>query len=247
MRAVPGVPRPRSSRRRCLRRPSLPRRQRRRPSSPPEGETPCRPTTDVGAEATTVNLAVLRGVCPNPPEVRVLESGRRLASLALRTPRSRAHARRRSRSRCGSRPPGSRRSSAGEELVVVGAVHRRFFQTATGSAAKAEVEASVRRPGDPPAPRDGVASRRGRARGSRLTGPTPPARPTTRPAGRHARRWASSARSRGARPRPYDVSPASRDGPRHWRSASQPARHRGRDGRADVQRRETRPRDRRDH
>jgi hypothetical protein len=32
--------------------------------------------------------------------------------------------------------------SPGEELVVVGAVHRRFFRTATGSAAKAEVEAS---------------------------------------------------------------------------------------------------------
>ncbi len=92
-------------------------------------------------ESNTVNRAILRGVCSNTPEVRILESGRRLASLALRT-----------------RGPGARATSvpvtvweppawlegvdAGEELVVVGTVHRRFFKTATGSAAKAEVEAS---------------------------------------------------------------------------------------------------------
>jgi hypothetical protein len=91
--------------------------------------------------SATVNLAVLRGVCPNPPEVRMLGSGRRLATLALRT-----------------HGPGARATSVpvtvweppawleavgpGEELVVVGSVHRRFFRTATGSAAKAEVEAS---------------------------------------------------------------------------------------------------------
>ena len=99
------------------------------------------PATAETSEPTTVNLAVLRGVCPSPPEIRVLESGRRLASLALRT-----------------HGPGVRATSVpvtvwdppawletiadGEELVVVGAVHRRFFRTASGSAAKAEVEAS---------------------------------------------------------------------------------------------------------
>jgi single-strand DNA-binding protein len=97
-------------------------------------------------EPTTVNLAVLRGVCPNPPEVRVLESGRRLATLALRThgpnPRG-AGARATSVPVTVWEPPAWLEEVApGEELVVVGAVHRRFFRTATGSAAKAEVEAS---------------------------------------------------------------------------------------------------------
>ncbi|HZP30479.1 MAG TPA: single-stranded DNA-binding protein [Acidimicrobiia bacterium] len=99
------------------------------------------PSTADAPESATVNVAVLRGVCPNPPDVRVLESGRRLGSLALRT-----------------HGPGARATSVpvtvwdpptwletlagGEELVVVGAVHRRFFRTPTGSAAKAEVEAT---------------------------------------------------------------------------------------------------------
>src|SRR5262245_47237985 len=99
--------------------------------------TAARSTEAAEPETTTVNLAVLRGGCPNPPDGRVLESGRRLASLALRT-----------------HGPGARATSvpvtvweppawledvgAGEELVIVGAVHRRFFKTATGSAAKAE-------------------------------------------------------------------------------------------------------------
>jgi hypothetical protein len=99
-------------------------------------------TTDVQeTEATTVNLAVLRGVCSNAPEVRVLESGRRLASLALRThgPGARAT----SVPVTVWEPPAWLESvDAGEELVVVGAVHRRFFKTATGLAAKAEVEAA---------------------------------------------------------------------------------------------------------
>ena len=99
------------------------------------------PSSADESEPTTVNVAVLRGICPNPPEVRVLESGRRLASLAVRThgPGARAT----SVPVTVWEPPAWLEEVApGEELVVVGAVHRRFFRTATGSAAKAEVEAS---------------------------------------------------------------------------------------------------------
>jgi len=35
---------------------------------------------------TTVNLGVLCGPCSAPPELRVLESGTRLATLAIRCP-----------------------------------------------------------------------------------------------------------------------------------------------------------------
>ena len=91
--------------------------------------------------APTVNLAVLRGVCSTPPEVRRLASGRRVAALSVRT-----------------RGPGVNATSVpvsisepaawieeldtGDEVVVIGLVHRRFFRTAQGTpGARAEVEA----------------------------------------------------------------------------------------------------------
>ncbi len=101
---------------------------------------PARSNEAIEDVSATVNVAVLRGPCSTAPELRVLGSGRRLASLSLRT-----------------HGPGAKATSvpvtvwdppawlegvdAGEELVVVGTVHRRFFKTATGAGAKAEVEA----------------------------------------------------------------------------------------------------------
>lgn len=88
-----------------------------------------------------MNLVVVRGECAGPPEVRELESGRRLASLSVRI-----------------RAEGVRTSSVpvtvwepaawiedlrdGAEIVVVGTVRRRFFRRATGGAAtRVDVEA----------------------------------------------------------------------------------------------------------
>lgn len=89
-----------------------------------------------------INLVVIRGECAAPPEVRVLESGRRLASIAVRV-----------------RADGVRTSSVpvtvwepaawiedlpeGAEVVVVGGVRRRFFRTAAGGAGtRVDVEAA---------------------------------------------------------------------------------------------------------
>jgi single-stranded DNA-binding protein len=90
-----------------------------------------------------LNLSVLAGPCSGPPEVRELESGRRLASLAVRVPSSNGKA--------TSVPvtvwePAAwvETLDAGDEVIVVGRVHRRFFRTAVGATgARVEVEADV--------------------------------------------------------------------------------------------------------
>lgn len=92
-------------------------------------------------EPTRLNLVVVRGECSGPPELRELESGRRLAAVSVRAP-----------------GPDGRSTSVpvtvwepatwveelveGADVVVVGAVRRRFFRTAIGgSAARVDVEA----------------------------------------------------------------------------------------------------------
>ena len=96
-----------------------------------------------------VNVAVVWGVCSTEPEVRELDSGRRLASLSIRV-------------KTGDEPATSvpvtvweppawvETVTAGDELVVIGHIRRRFFQTAAGGrGAKVEVEAeSLARGGD---------------------------------------------------------------------------------------------------
>jgi len=89
-----------------------------------------------------INLTVLRGECSAGAEVRELDSGRRLATVPLRVRR-------------GAEPATSvpvtvwdppawlEAVDAGDELVVLGRVRRRFFQTASGLGAKVEVEAYV--------------------------------------------------------------------------------------------------------
>ncbi len=98
---------------------------------------------DAGTPAppAELNLVVVRGECSGPAELRELESGRRLAALSVRAP-----------------GPDGRATSVpvtvwepatwvedlaeGADVIVVGAVRRRFFRTAGGGAAtRVDVEA----------------------------------------------------------------------------------------------------------
>ena len=103
-----------------------------------------------------LNLAVIWGVCSAPPEIRTLESGSRVASLAVRTPAS-ASTPRRGRAASGATPAATsvpvtvwdppawvETLDTGDAVVVVGSVRRRFFATRAGArGAKAEVEAAT--------------------------------------------------------------------------------------------------------
>jgi single-strand DNA-binding protein len=95
------------------------------------------------AEQPTVNLAVVLGPCSSAPDIRELESGRRIASISVR-----AH---------GTGPQATsvpvtvwdppawiEELEEGDPVVVVGCVRRRFFQSAAGfRGAKSEVEAKL--------------------------------------------------------------------------------------------------------
>jgi single-stranded DNA-binding protein len=112
------------------------------------------PDADFVAEVG-LNLAVIWGTCSAPPEIRTLESGSRVASLAVRTPASATTTRRgRAAGTAGTAtsvpvtvwdpPAWVETLDAGDAVVVVGAVRRRFFATRTGArGAKAEVEAAT--------------------------------------------------------------------------------------------------------
>ena len=95
------------------------------------------------SEDVGVNVSVLAGPCSGPPEVRELESGRRLASLAVRVPSTNGRAT--SVPVTVWEPPAWVETiDAGDPVVVVGRVHRRFFRTAVGATgARVEVEAEV--------------------------------------------------------------------------------------------------------
>jgi hypothetical protein len=90
-----------------------------------------------------LNVSVLAGPCSAVPEVRELESGRRLASLAVRVPS--ANGRATSVPVTVWEPPAWVETLAADDpVVVVGRVHRRFFRTATGATgARVEVESEV--------------------------------------------------------------------------------------------------------
>ena len=114
-------------------------------------ETPgCAEAATAGDPVGGLNLAVLWGRCSAGVEIRTLESGRRVASFAVRTPAG-APPRRRSGGREAAtsvpvtvwEPPAWLEAvEADDPLVVVGTVRRRFFATqAGGRGAKAEVEA----------------------------------------------------------------------------------------------------------
>jgi hypothetical protein len=100
-------------------------------------------STDDTTTDTTVNLAVLRGVASSPAEVRVLRSGRRLATISVRVA---AHEGGATSVPVAVWDPAAwvEAIEADDPLVVVGALRRRFYQTANGvTGARVEVEASL--------------------------------------------------------------------------------------------------------
>lgn len=105
-------------------------------------------------EAPGLNLAVVWGCCSAGVDVRVLASGRRLASLSVRTragaPPRHGGSRERNRREGATSVPVTvwdppawlEGLEPGDPVVVVGSVRRRFFATqAGGRGTKAEVEA----------------------------------------------------------------------------------------------------------
>ncbi|MEX0666026.1 MAG: hypothetical protein WD598_14840 [Acidimicrobiia bacterium] len=98
-------------------------------------------TTDSDDSLPTVNLVVLRGVASAPPEIRKLTSGRRIATLSVRVHALDPGAT--SVPVAVREPPGWVEDlDEGAPIVVVGALRRRFFKTATGTTgARVEVEA----------------------------------------------------------------------------------------------------------
>jgi single-strand DNA-binding protein len=88
----------------------------------------------------SVNLAVVRGVCSSPAEVRVLPSGSTLVLLQVTTRTAGDQAI--SVPIVAWDPPASvSEFDVGDELVALGRVRRRFFRTAGGTASRVEIEA----------------------------------------------------------------------------------------------------------
>jgi hypothetical protein len=97
-----------------------------------DGETP----------AISVNVAVLCGACSGPPEVRALPSGSRLATFALRCPAGDGRAT--SVPVTVWDPPAWLDTvDAGDVLVVVGRMRRRFYQRPGGLGSRVDVEAEL--------------------------------------------------------------------------------------------------------
>ena len=77
------------------------------------------------------NLAVLTGELSSPPEIRLLDSGTRLAQLQVRV--REAHARSTNVPVTVWNPSDAVEAlDAGDEITVVGRVERRFFATRDG-------------------------------------------------------------------------------------------------------------------
>ena len=88
----------------------------------------------------SVNLVVVHGECSRPSDVRELESGTRLASLALRVPSDEGAATSVPVT-VWSPPTWVEDLDVGDEVVVLGAVRRRFYKTGAGTGARVDVEA----------------------------------------------------------------------------------------------------------
>jgi single-stranded DNA-binding protein len=100
-------------------------------------------TTTTDTDPRLVNLGVLCGPCSTAPEVRVLESGTRLATLAVRCPAGPA-ADERSTSvpvTVWNPPAWVDTLEAGEVIVVVGRLRRRFYQRPGGVGSRVDLEA----------------------------------------------------------------------------------------------------------
>jgi single-stranded DNA-binding protein len=100
-------------------------------------------TTDTAVDRH-VNLGVLCGPCSAAPELRVLESGTRLATLAVRCPAG-PNAEERATSvpvTVWNPPAWLDTLEAGEVVVVVGHLRRRFYQRPGGVGSRVDVEAA---------------------------------------------------------------------------------------------------------
>ncbi len=92
--------------------------------------------------APSVNLSVVCGPCSSAPELRVLESGARLATLSIRCPAGREGEPATSVPVTVWDPPAWVDTlEAGEVVVVVGRLRRRFFQRPGGVGSRVDVEA----------------------------------------------------------------------------------------------------------
>ena len=92
-------------------------------------------------DAESFNVAIVRGACSSPPELRVLPSDQRLAQLQLTT---RVDGRAMSVPVSVLDPPAWLEAlDAGDEVVVLGAVRRRFFRAGGVTASRVEIEAEV--------------------------------------------------------------------------------------------------------
>jgi single-stranded DNA-binding protein len=104
-----------------------------------------KPTTDDTAhrdDLPAVNLSVLCGPCSTAPEVRVLDSGTRVASLAVRCPTGDERAT--SVPVTVWDPPAWVEALVpGDPVVVVGRLRRRFYQRPGGVNARVDVEADL--------------------------------------------------------------------------------------------------------
>jgi single-strand DNA-binding protein len=90
----------------------------------------------------SLNLAVVRGCCSSAPEIRTLASGRTIAVLQVTARPDEGPA--------VSVPIVSwdprawvERLDAGDEIVALGRVRRRFYQAGGAAASKVEVEADL--------------------------------------------------------------------------------------------------------
>jgi single-stranded DNA-binding protein len=93
-------------------------------------------------DVPAVNLSVVCGPCSAAPEIRVLESGSRLATLAVRCPAGDERAT--SVPITVWDPPAWVESlDAGDAVVVVGRLRRRFYQRPGGVGSRVDVEAEL--------------------------------------------------------------------------------------------------------
>ena len=114
-------------------------------STNPSSTKPSAAGSSGPAESPGVNLAVLCGPCSGPAEVRVLESGTRLATLAVRCPAgSTTDERATSVPVTVWDPPAWVETlDAGDLVVVVGRIRRRFYQRPGGLGSRVDVEAEM--------------------------------------------------------------------------------------------------------
>jgi single-strand DNA-binding protein len=92
-------------------------------------------------EALSLNLAILRGVCSSPADVRVLPSTQALAQLQVTT---RIDGRAMSVPVAVLDPPAWVEAlDTGDEIVVVGHVRRRFFRAGGTTASRVEIDAAT--------------------------------------------------------------------------------------------------------